>query len=81
VERVVPQILDDGWFFDTELLVLAEADGMRIKEIPVTWHEDPDSRVKLLSTAIEDLKGILRVWLALRRRRPGQEAPAEGSVL
>jgi glycosyltransferase involved in cell wall biosynthesis len=81
VERVVPQILDDGWFFDTELLVLAEADGMRIKEIPVTWHEDPDSRVKLLSTAIEDLKGILRVWLGLRRRRPRQEAPAEGGVL
>ncbi|MBE0658908.1 MAG: glycosyltransferase family 2 protein [Bryobacteraceae bacterium] len=81
VERVVPRVVDDGWFFDTELLVLAEAEGMRINEIPVNWHEDPDSRVKLISTAIEDLKGILRVWRTLRRRRPGQEAPAEGSIL
>ena len=80
VESVVPRVVDDGWFFDTELLVLAEAEGMSIKEIPVTWHEDPDSRVKLLSTAIDDLKGIVRVWLALRRRRPGREAPAEGSI-
>lgn len=81
VDSVVPRIEDEGWFFDTELLVLAEAHGMRIKEIPVTWHEDPDSRVKIVSTAMEDLKGIVRVWLTLRRRRPAQESPAAGSAL
>ena len=80
VKSVVPRIVDDGWFFDTELLVLAEANGMRIKEIPVTWHEDPDSRVRIISTAFEDLKGIVRVWLTLRRHRRGQEAPADGRV-
>lgn len=80
VEQVVPRVQDDGWFFDTELLVLADAEGMRIKEIPVTWHEDPDSRVKIVSTAIDDLKGIVRVWRTLRRRRLSLESSIEGRM-
>ena len=62
---LVPMVEDDGWFFDTELLVLAERHGLRVHEVPVDWVEDPDSRVKLVRTAWEDLKGIRR----LRRSR------------
>jgi glycosyltransferase involved in cell wall biosynthesis len=61
VERIVPQIEDQSWFFDTELLVLAEKHGYRIKDIPVVWIEDDDSRVKIMKTAWDDIKGILRL--------------------
>ncbi len=56
---------DTGWFFDTELLVLAERTGLRIHEVPVDWVDDPDSRVDLLVTAVADLKGVARVGRAL----------------
>jgi glycosyltransferase involved in cell wall biosynthesis len=65
VEAIVPQIEDQSWFFDTELLVLAEKQGYRIKDIPVVWAEDDDSRVKILKTGWEDIKGVIR----LRRHR------------
>ncbi len=69
VDNVVPQIEDQAWFFDTELLVLAEKQGYRIKDIPVTWVEDSDSRVKIISTAWEDIKGVLRLrWLLIKNR-------------
>jgi SAM-dependent methyltransferase len=61
---LIPHIEDDGWFFDTELLVLAFREGMRISEVPVTWLEDNDSRVRIASTAIEDLRGIWRLFRA-----------------
>ena len=61
VDRIVPQIKDQSWFFDTELLVLAEKQGYRIKDIPVAWNEDDDSRVKILRTAWEDIKGVFRL--------------------
>ena len=60
-QALVPHIVDQGWFFDTELLVLAEKRGFRIKDIPVTWTDDPDSRVKIASTAWNDMKGLLRL--------------------
>jgi glycosyltransferase involved in cell wall biosynthesis len=59
--RILPEIADDGWFFDSELLVLAEHNGLRIHEVPVDWRDDPDSRVHLFRTAIEDLKGVSRL--------------------
>jgi putative flippase GtrA len=62
--RLLPQIRDDGWFFDTELLVLAGRDGLRIHEVPVDWVDDPDSRVDIVHTAVEDLKGVARLALA-----------------
>jgi putative flippase GtrA len=65
--RLLPLVQDTGWFFDTELLVLAERAGLRIHEVPVDWVDDPDSRVDILSTAIEDLKGIARVGRTLAR--------------
>ena len=60
---LVPSVVDNHWFFDTELLVIAERRGFRVKEVPVTWREDPDSRVKILQTALEDLKGLARLRL------------------
>jgi putative flippase GtrA len=64
-QRLLPHVADTGWFFDTELLVLAERSGLRIHEVPVDWVDDPDSRVDLVATAIEDLRGIARVLQAL----------------
>ncbi|HSK18824.1 MAG TPA: dolichyl-phosphate beta-glucosyltransferase [Longimicrobiales bacterium] len=61
VERVVPEVKDTCWFFDTELLVLAEKWGYRIKDVPVIWIEDDDSRVKIVRTAWDDIKGVCRV--------------------
>jgi glycosyltransferase involved in cell wall biosynthesis/putative flippase GtrA len=59
--RLVPAIQDDGWFFDTELLVLAERNGLRILEVPVDWVDDPDSRVHIAKTACGDLAGTWRL--------------------
>ncbi|WP_327682562.1 bifunctional glycosyltransferase family 2/GtrA family protein [Streptomyces sp. NBC_00467] len=64
-ERLLPMVEDTGWFFDTELLVLAERAGLRIHEVPVDWVDDPDSTVHIVSTATEDLKGVWRVGRAL----------------
>jgi glycosyltransferase involved in cell wall biosynthesis len=69
VNAVLPQVKDESWFFDTELLVLAEKQGYRIKDIPVTWIEDDDSRVKIIPTAWEDIKGILRLRWQLTKNR------------
>ena len=63
--QLLPLVADTGWFFDTELLVLAEKAGLRIHEVPVDWIDDPDSRVDILATAIDDLKGCWRVGRAL----------------
>ncbi len=60
-QALLPLIKDGNWFFDTELLVIAARWGFRIKEIPVRWEDDPDSRVKILRTAWEDIKGLLRL--------------------
>jgi putative flippase GtrA len=59
--RLLPQIADQGWFFDTELLVCAQRHGMRIHEVAVDWIDDPDSRVDIVSTALGDLRGVLRM--------------------
>lgn len=58
---LVPLVQNNHWFFDTELLLIAKHSGFRIKEIPVHWEDDPDSRVKIISTAWEDIKGLLRL--------------------
>ena len=69
-EKVLPLIEDNNWFFDTELLILAEKMGYRIKDVPVEWVEDKDTRVKIAATVSEDLRGLLR----LRTGRPWRRA-------
>ena len=61
VRELVPLVEDNEWFFDTELLILAEKKRFRIKEIPVVWVEDPDSRVRILKTVRQDIGGLLRM--------------------
>jgi glycosyltransferase involved in cell wall biosynthesis len=60
-DLLLPLVKDTGWFFDTELLILAEKNGFGLKEIPVRWHDDPDTRVKVVSTAMHDLIGLARL--------------------
>ena len=66
VRRLLPAVRDDGWFFDTELVVRARRAGVRIFEVPVDWVDDPDTRVRIVRTAWEDLCGVAR--LAVRDR-------------
>jgi glycosyltransferase involved in cell wall biosynthesis len=61
---LLPAVRDDAWFFDTELLVLAQRRGLRIHEVPVDWVDDPDSRVKIVRTAFDDLRGVARLMAA-----------------
>ncbi|MET8912385.1 bifunctional glycosyltransferase family 2/GtrA family protein [Micromonospora sp. NPDC004551] len=62
---LLPLVQDTGWFFDTELLVLAQRAGLRIHEVPVDWVDDPDSRVDIMATALADLRGIWRLGRGL----------------
>ncbi len=64
---LLPLTRDTGWFFDSELLVLAERAGLRIHEVPVDWVDDPDSRVKVVAAALADLRGIARLRWGLAR--------------
>ena len=74
--RLLPAVEDEGFFFDTELLVLAQRAGMRIHEVAVDWVDDPDSRVDLVATALADLRGIARI----RRRAAPVRATAPERV-
>lgn len=76
VHALVPMVRDDAWFFDTELLLLAERNGIRIHEVPVDWVDDPDSKVDILRTASEDLRGVLRM-LKTFARGEGRIQPPE----
>ncbi len=68
-KELMPLIEDNGWFFDTELLIIAERSGLRIHEVPVDWIDDPESKVDIVSTAREDLKGMLRVGRSIMTGR------------
>ena len=63
---LLPKVTDTQWFFDTELLIKAEKTGVKIHEQPVTWIEDTDSRVKIVKTVTEDLRGLARVKKELK---------------
>jgi glycosyltransferase involved in cell wall biosynthesis len=70
--ELLGQVQDNEWFFDTELLVLAQRQGLRIHEVPVDWVEDTDSRVEVVGTALADLRGVGRLLVrrGRERRRP-----------
>lgn len=67
--QILPHTLDTAWFFDTELLVLAEKCGLRVHEIPVDWTDDPNSSVDIVQTALSDLRGIVRLSRDLMLKR------------
>ena len=78
VQDLLPTVEDQAWFFDTELLLAAQHQGLRIHEVPVDWVEDTDSRVDLVQTALDDLRGMARV---ARRQLPGFAAIGVVSTL
>jgi glycosyltransferase involved in cell wall biosynthesis len=61
VDVLIPHVEDNVWFFDSELLIIGEKSGYRIYDVPVKWIEDLDTRVKIVKTAVDDIKGLLRV--------------------
>jgi glycosyltransferase involved in cell wall biosynthesis/putative flippase GtrA len=75
VRPLLERIEDDAWFFDTELLILAEHNGLRVHEVPVDWVEDTDSRVRVASAAIANLKGLARINRAICSGRATVEVP------
>ena len=81
VARVLlPMVEDETWFFDTELLVLAERHALRIHEVPVDWTDDPDSRVDIRQTALDDLRGVWRLMRSRSTRTRGPAVPPRPSV-
>jgi putative flippase GtrA len=79
--ELLPLVRDRAWFFDTELLVLAERAGLRIHEVPVDWVDDPDSRVDIVATALADLRGVLRLVRDVRAGRPAGAASFRAQVM
>lgn len=77
IQALLQEVEDDEWFFDTELLYRAQRSRLAIHEVPVCWVDDPDSRVDIIATAREDLRGIVRLRRATREseRRARAEAP------
>ncbi len=69
VKEVIPKIHDNGWFFDSELLIVAEKSGYRIYEEPVTWTDNPGSTVRVLKTAQGDIEGLYRLYITRPWRR------------
>ena len=76
-DALLPLVRDNGWFFDTELLLLAQEAGYRIKELPVSWTDDPDTGVKVVPTAVEDMKGLLRLRFGGLRKASKSLSPGE----
>jgi putative flippase GtrA len=60
-QELLPLVEDTSWFFDTELLVLAQRADLRIHEVPVDWTDDPGTTVDIVATATEDLRGVSRL--------------------
>ena len=85
LEELLAHVHDESWFFDTELLVLAQRDGMRIHEVAVDWVDDPDSRVDIVPTALADLRGVVAVHAmhagsGRRGRRADEHAGQAGAI-
>jgi len=66
-DNLLPDIKDNGYFFDTELLIKAYSQ-YSIKEIPVTWNEHPDSSLNLLKDAPKFLYQLMKLKLEITRK-------------
>ncbi len=75
--RLLPLVENEEWFFDTELLLLAAKGGYRIKQVPVHWVEDPDTRVNIRKTVSEDVRGLVRMRFRRIPTKPPTSPPAE----
>ena len=78
---LLPAVEDDGWFFDTELLLLAERNGLRIHQVPVDWIDDPDSRVHVVQTAMDDLARCVRMAWHVRTGAAGVDLGPRAAAL
>ena len=76
-EAIVPSIKNNNWFFDTELLIIAAKRGFKVASVPVKWDDDPTSTVNVVGTAMEDIKGLLRLRFG---GVPRVEPPASSSL-
>jgi glycosyltransferase involved in cell wall biosynthesis len=80
IDALLDDVEDESWFFDTELLYLAQRSKFAIREIPVRWVEDSDSRVDVIATALEDLRGVMRLRERARqgaRLHSGEPEPCQ----
>ena len=68
VKRVFPKCRISRFAFDPEILVVAERMGFKIKEVPVHWKNDPESKVKLKSILKMGLDLIKIRWKLIRRQ-------------
>jgi glycosyltransferase involved in cell wall biosynthesis len=80
VQELLTDVEDDAWFFDTELLYVAQRNKLSIHEVPVRWIDDPDSRVRIIATAREDLRGVMRLRAGARERRNAQRVGTRGDA-
>lgn len=80
VRTLVPLIENQGWFFDAELLLLAEHYGFRLHEVPVRWIDDPDSRVNIVQTVAEHFINLLRLRLAISAGFVARPATSQAPV-
>jgi hypothetical protein len=76
--QLIPLVADDESFFDTELLMVAQRRGLRIHEVPVDWVQTGDSRADIVSPALADLRGVMRLFV---HRPPAGEAPGARPAL
>jgi len=67
-QKLLPNLKDNEWFFDTELLTIAEKKGLKIHEIPVTWVEDTDSRVNIIDTAYKYIRDLIKLRMRISLR-------------
>jgi len=58
----------DGYMFDVEILALARLAGYRIREVPIRWRDDGDSRLELVRGNLRNLRDLMRIRRSVRAR-------------
>jgi uncharacterized protein (TIRG00374 family) len=65
LETLMPAVKDEHWFWDTEILVKAQRRGMSVKEFPVDWEPQGDTKVDLVRDVFGMGSQIVRTWWEL----------------